>query len=66
VRLRIKIYRQTARRFDFINAVQNLFDCLVRSELLPDDDANHIIPAFEPHEIDRVNPRTEIIIEKVA
>jgi len=62
VRLQIKIYRRTHRRFDYINIVQNLLDAMVTAGWLPDDDALHVIPVFEPYEKDAANPRTEISI----
>ncbi|NTW60788.1 MAG: hypothetical protein HGA43_16680 [Nitrospirae bacterium] len=62
VRVLVRIYRGNARRFDYINICQNLFDCLVKAELLPDDDADSLIPVFEPYKIDRANPRTELTI----
>lgn len=64
--LRFRIYRQTRRRFDYVNVVQNLLDVMVMAELLPDDCSDYVIPAFEPYQVDKANPRTEIIIEKVA
>ena len=56
------IYRKTRRRFDYINIVQNLLDCMVKVGILPDDDSNHVIPAFEPYGVDKENPRVEISI----
>lgn len=55
-----KIYRKTKRRFDYINIIQGVCDCMVRCGWLPDDDADHIIPCFEPYEVDSKNPRCEI------
>lgn len=63
VRLRVQIYRKSDRVFDYVNIVQNLFDCIVKEELLPDDSAKYLIPVFEPYKVDKNNPRTEIIIE---
>ena len=65
LRLRIQIYRKTKRRFDYINMVQNLFDCMVSEGLLPDDSADYLIPVFEPYKVDKSSPRTEIVIESV-
>ena len=56
------IYRKTRRRFDYINIVQNILDCMVKVGILPDDDAEHVIPAFEPYGVDKENPRVEIKI----
>ncbi|NTU49289.1 MAG: hypothetical protein HGA87_00070 [Desulfobulbaceae bacterium] len=66
VRLRIKIYRQTRARCDAGNITQNLFDCMVKSGLLPDDSMDYILPYYEPYEVDSKNPRTEINIVEVA
>ena len=61
-RIGFKIYRKTKRRFDYINIVQNIFDCMVKSGWLEDDDANNVIPFFEPYEVDPKNPRVDIFI----
>lgn len=60
LRVRLKIYRKTDARFDYVNIVQLLFDCMQKSYWLPDDDAKHLIPIFEPYEVDKFNPRVEI------
>lgn len=62
-RLHFKIYRQTKRRFDYVNIVQGILDSLVKSGLLEDDNADILIPVFEPYEVDKNNPRTLIWIE---
>ena len=62
VRIKFMIYRKSHRRFDLINIVQNLCDCLVKEGLLPDDDAKHLIPVFEEYRVDSANPRTELTI----
>lgn len=62
-RLHFKIYRQTKRRFDYVNIVQGILDSLVKSGLLEDDNADILIPVFEPYEVDKYNPRTLIWIE---
>lgn len=58
-----KIYRKTKRRFDYINIIQNLQDCMVKANWLPDDDMEHLLPVFEPYEVDKKNPRVEIFIK---
>ena len=62
-RLHFKIYRQTKRRFDYVNIVQGILDSLVKSGLLEDDNADILIPVFEPYEVDKNNPRTILWIE---
>ena len=56
------IYRKTKRRFDYINIVQQLCDCMVKVGWLEDDSADHIIPVFQPYKVDKDNPRVEIDI----
>lgn len=60
LRLSITIYRQTKRRWDWNNISQNLFDCMVKAEWLPDDDAEHLTPIFEAWDVDSKNPRAEL------
>lgn len=61
-RLHFHFVRKTKARFDMINICQGPMDALVRAGYLPDDDANHVIPVFHPHAIDKENPRIEIWI----
>lgn len=60
--IRFKIYRQTAGRFDYVNIIQNLCDCMVKVGLLDDDDANNLLPVFDEYEVDREKPRVEFEI----
>ena len=62
LRLHIKIYRRTRQRFDYTNICQNLFDCMVKSNLLSDDSADQLLPVFEPYEVDAGKPRVEMRI----
>lgn len=62
-RIHFKIYRQTKRRFDYVNIVQGLLDAMTKSELIEDDNADVLIPVFEPYEVDPKNPRTLLWIE---
>ena len=62
-RFHFKIYRKTKRRFDYVNIVQGILDSLVKSGLLEDDNADILIPVFEPYEVDKNNPRTILWIE---
>lgn len=55
--LNIKIYRKTKRQFDYNNIIQGLQDMMVEAGYLPDDNANYLIPHFEPYEVDPKNPR---------
>lgn len=60
LRISFKFYRQTAGKFDYINIAQGLLDCMVKAGLIPDDNANEVIPVFEKYEIDASSPRTEV------
>jgi len=62
LRVGFMIYRRTKGRFDYINMIQHLCDCMVEMEYLPDDNANYLIPVFLPYEVDPKNPRVEITI----
>ena len=57
-----KIYRKTKRRFDYINIVQGLLDCMTECKWIKDDNADEVLPVFEEYEIDKKNPRVEIRI----
>ena len=54
-----KIYRKTRRKFDYINIIQNLCDCMVKVGLLNDDNANELLPIFETYEVSSEKPRVE-------
>lgn len=58
-----KIYRQTKRRFDYVNIIQQLLDCMTACGLIPDDNADEMIPVFEPYEVDKNNPRVDIFLK---
>lgn len=62
-RIHFKIYRQTRRRFDYVNIVQGLLDAMTKSGLIEDDNADILIPVFEPYEVDSKNPHTLLWIE---
>lgn len=58
-----KIYRKTHRKFDYVNIIQGLQDLIVKCGWLPDDNADEIIPVFQPYDVDKNNPRVEIFIK---
>ena len=62
LKISFKIYRKTHRRFDYVNIIQGLQDLMVKCGWLVDDNADEIIPVFEPYEVDKNNPRVEIFI----
>lgn len=57
-----KMFRKTNRPFDYINLVQGCLDNMVKSEWLPDDNMNYVVPVFKEYEKDKSNPRCEISI----
>lgn len=57
-----KVYRKTKRRFDYLNIFQGLCDLMVKCGWLDDDNADELIPVFEPYEVDKNNPRVEISV----
>jgi len=58
LRLRFTIYRKSKQRFDYVNIIQILLDCMVDARFIADDNADVVIPSFAPYRIDRENPRT--------
>lgn len=58
-----KIYRKTHRAFDYVNIIQGCQDLMVKCGWLPDDNANEILPVFEPYEVDKNNPRVDIYLK---
>ena len=62
LKISFKIYRKTHRKFDYLNIIQGLQDLMVKCGWLIDDNADEIIPVFEPYEVDKINPRVEIFI----
>ena len=58
-----KIYRKTHRKFDYVNIIQGLQDLMVKCGWIPDDNADEIIPVFQPYDVDKNNPRVEIFIK---
>lgn len=62
LKIKFKIYRKTRRRFDYINIIQNLCDCMVKAGLLEDDNANELLPVFEQYSVDAERPRVEMEI----
>ena len=59
-----KIYRKTHRKSDYINLLQGLADLMVKCGWIKDDNMDEFLPVFEPYEVDKNNPRTEIFLIK--
>lgn len=55
IKLHMYFVRDSKRKFDYVNACQLPLDLLVKANLLPDDNADYIIPVFESYHIDKKN-----------
>lgn len=62
LKLGIFIYRRTHARFDYVNIVQKLFDCMTRYGYWPDDNANYVVPVFLGYSVDKNRPRVELSV----
>ena len=56
IRLEITFVRNSKHKFDYINPCQTIMDEMVKYGWLPDDNADIVIPVFEPYEYDKSNP----------
>lgn len=54
--------RDTARKFDYINAAQLPCDLMVKAGMIDDDNCNEIIPVFLGYEVDIKNAGVKISI----
>jgi hypothetical protein len=54
--------RGTKHRFDYINPAQTVQDLMVDYNWVPDDNADYIIPVFEPYQYDKTKPGVYIYI----
>lgn len=54
--------RDTARKFDYINAAQLPCDLMVKAGMIEDDNCNEIIPIFLGYEVDKKNAGVKISI----
>jgi len=57
LKLGIYIYRKTKHTFDYINIVQQLFDCMTKCNYWVDDDSKNVEPIFLGCDYDKDNPR---------
>lgn len=62
LKIEFEIYRKTRRKFDYINIIQNLCDCMVKAGLLPDDNADEVLPVFVPYKVDAERPRVNLTV----
>lgn len=51
-----KFIRGSKHKFDYVNPLQTVLDLMVRYEWIPDDNADVILPVFEPYEYNKENP----------
>lgn len=61
--LHVKFYRKSKHAFDYINACQTLQDCMVLAGLIKDDNADELMPIFEPYVYSPDKAGVEIWIE---
>ena len=54
--VRIKFIRGSKHKFDYVNPCQTVLDLMVKYGWLDDDNADEIIPVFEPYEYDKEKP----------
>lgn len=63
IRLHMYFVRDSKRKFDYVNVAQLPLDLLVKSNLLPDDNADYVIPVFESYHVDKNNSGVRIWVE---
>ena len=54
-RVSFKFYRNSRRKFDYINPAQTVQDLMVKYGYIEDDNCEYIIPCFEPYEYNKEN-----------
>lgn len=62
-RISFKFIRDSRRKFDYHNAIQVVADLMVKYGWIEDDNADIILPEFEPYEFDKQNPGVIIKIK---
>ena len=53
-------YRDSHRRFDYVNLIQSVQDFLVKARIIGDDCADLFVPIVAGYEYDKDNPRCEL------
>ena len=61
-KISFKFIRDSNRKFDYINAAQLVQDLMVHYGWVNDDNADELLPAFEPYEVDKKNAGVVITI----
>jgi Holliday junction resolvase RusA-like endonuclease len=64
IEVTIVFYRPNLIRRDLDNVASGILDCMVASEIIVDDDVNHVsMLTLSYGGVDKLNPRAEIFIE---
>lgn len=53
-------YRDSHRRFDYVNLMQSVQDFLVKAKIIKDDCADLFVPYVSGYKYDKENPRCEL------
>ena len=56
LRVSFKFIRKSKHKFDYVNPLQTVLDLMVRFEWIEDDNADIILPVFEPYEYEKDKP----------
>lgn len=56
--------RGTKHHFDYINPAQTIQDEMVKYGWIDDDDADNIVPSFEPYQYDKEKPGVYISVNR--
>ena len=62
LKVSFKFIRGSKHKFDYVNPLQTVLDLMVRYKWIPDDNADIILPIFEPYEYSKDNPGVVIKI----
>lgn len=63
IQLHLEFYRDSRRRFDYVNAAQLPLDLMVKHGWLVDDSADNVVPVFEPYIYDKEDPGVAIWVD---
>lgn len=62
LKVSFKFVRKSRHQFDYVNPLQTILDLMVKYEWIEDDNADVVLPVFEPYEYDKENPGVYIQI----
>jgi len=60
VRCHFYFYRESRRKFDYVNLIQSVQDLLVKAGIIEDDNADLFIPVVDGYKHDKEHPRCEL------